>query len=177
MEYPVAVVEKAKRMGILLQRVAAGELLAEVCADLEVMVDEQRLAKLQAKYEAGGCRWEALLDGRYGHERKAHSALREWLYQRKAENESLRAPKLVEEIRERFGVELTDGHVNYLLRKREMTAPPGRPFKQHSGLGEGKQSSAETVPEPAPETSEAAGQAGLFFPRSSEAGDGSQGGA
>lgn len=166
MEYPMPVIEKSKQMEVLLQRVAAGELLAEVCADLGVTVDEQRLTKLQSKYESGGRSWEALLDGRFGHERKAHSALREWLYQRKEEDESLRAPKLVEEIREKFGIELTDGHVNYLLRKRGMTAPPGRPFK--------KQPPAETAPGPVPETSETVGQAGVFFPRSGEAGDGSQ---
>ena len=77
MNYPKAVIEKAKRMEKLLQRTAKGETLEQVCADLRVSVNEKRLAALQAKYEAGGKSWQALLDGRFGHEQKAHSALRE----------------------------------------------------------------------------------------------------
>ena len=37
---------------------------------------------------------------------------------RKQKEPSLRAPQLVKEIEAKFGVTLTDGHVNYLLRKR-----------------------------------------------------------
>jgi len=164
MDYPVAVIEKAKRMEQLLQCVAAGEPLTDVCADLGVSVDEKRLAALQAKYEAGDRTWKALLDGRFGHERKAHSALRAWLYERKEQDETLRAPQLVREIEEEFGVRLSDEHINYLLRKRGLTAPPGRPYK--------KPPPVETTPETAPEPTESLGQAGVFFPRSSEARDG-----
>jgi transposase len=166
MDYPVAVIEKAKRMEQLLQRVAVGESLTDVCADLGVSVDEKRLAALQAKYEAGDRTWKALLDGRFGHERKAHSALRAWLYERKEEDETLRAPQLVREIEDKFGVRLSDEHINYLLRKRGLTAPPGRPYK--------KPVPVETTPETASEPTESLGQAGTFFPRSSEARDGPQ---
>jgi hypothetical protein len=31
--------------------------------------------------------------------------------------------KLAEEIKEQFGVEVDPGHINYLLRKRSLTAP------------------------------------------------------
>jgi transposase len=166
MDYPIAVIEKAKRMEQLLQRVAAGESLTDVCADLGVSVDEKRFAALQAKYEAGDRTWKALLDGRFGHERKAHSALRAWLYERKEQDETLRAPQLARETEEKFGVRLSEGHTNYLLRKRGLTAPPGRPYK--------KLPPVETTPETAPEPTESLGQAGTFFPRSSEARDGSQ---
>jgi transposase len=104
-----------------------------------------------------------LIDGRHGHSRKAHSVLREWLYTRKREDESLRAPQLVEEIEAEFGVTLTDGHVNYLLRKRGLSAPPGRPYK-----GEAK----ETASDDAPTSTDTVENAGLFFPRGSKAGDG-----
>jgi transposase len=161
-DYPVAVIEKAKRMEQLLQRVDAGESLADVCADLGVSVNEKRLAALQARYEAGDRTWQALLDGRFGHERKAHSALRAWLYERKEQDETLRAPQLAGEIEEKFGVRLSEGHINYLLRKRGLTAPPGRPYK--------KPQPAETAPEP----TGSLGQAGAFFPRSSEARDGTE---
>jgi len=166
MDYPVAVIEKAKRMEQLLQRVAAGESLTDVCADLGVSVNEKCFAALQAKYEAGDRMWKALLDGRFGHERKAHSALRAWLYERKEQDETLRAPQLARETEEKFGVRLSEGHTNYLLRKRGLTAPPGRPYK--------KPPPVETTPETAPEPTESMGQAGTFFPRSSEARDGSQ---
>lgn len=166
MDFPVAVIEKAKRMEQLLQRVSASESLADVCADLGVSVDENRLATLQAKYEAGGRIWKALLDGRFGHERKAHSALRAWLYERKEQDETLRAPQLAREVEEKFGVKLSEGHINYLLEKRGLTAPPGRPYK--------KPPPGETTPETTPEPTESLGQAGIFSPRSSEARDGPQ---
>jgi DMSO/TMAO reductase YedYZ molybdopterin-dependent catalytic subunit len=67
MEQPSAVIEKAKRLERLLQRVEQGEPLEQVCTELDLAVDPKWLARLQAKYEAGGRTWEALLDGRYGH--------------------------------------------------------------------------------------------------------------
>ena len=165
MDYPAAVLEKAQRLEQLLLRVASGEPLDEVNKELGFDLDQQGLARAQAKYEAGGRTWEALIDGRHGHPRKAHSALREWLYARKEEDESLRAPQLVDEIKERFGVELSAGHVNYLLRKRGLSALPGRPFKESR-----PDEDATTTPG-AP--SEFVDNAGIFFPRRSERGDGS----
>jgi transposase len=163
MDYPPAVLEKAQRLEQLLQRVAAGESLAKANEAFRFHLDQRQLARAQAKYESGGHTWRALIDGRHGHARKAHSALREWLYARKKEDESLRAPQLVKEIRKRFGVTLTDGHVNYLLRKRGLSAPPGRPYKQ-----EAEQDASEAPPTP----TESVDNAGLFFPRGSQAGDG-----
>jgi transposase len=151
MEHPRAVLEKAQRLEQLLRRVAAGEPLAELNAELGFDLDEAGLAQQQAKYAAGGHTWTALIDGRHGHPRKAHSALREWLYARKKEDDSLRAPQLVKEIQDQFGVTLHAGHVNYLLRQRGLTAPPGRPFKQQS-------------PAAVESPGAAVDHAGLFFP-------------
>ncbi|HIE18023.1 MAG TPA: hypothetical protein EYP71_07520 [Dehalococcoidia bacterium] len=130
MDHPTAVVEKAQRLEQLLQGVEQGEPLEQVCAELEVQVEADRLATLQAKYEAGGCTWEGLIDGRYGHPQKANSALREWLYERKRQDEELTAPELAKEIEARFGKKLSPGHINYLLRKVELTRSPGRPSSQ-----------------------------------------------
>ena len=163
MAYPQAVLEKARRLEQLLHQVAAGESLESANEGLGFDLDQRELARAQAKYESGGHAWQALIDGRHGHSRKANSALREWLYRRKQEDESLRAPKLVEEIEAQFGVTLTDGHVNYLLRKRGLSAPPGRPYK---GRAE------ETASDDAPTSTESVENAGLFFPRGSKAGDG-----
>jgi transposase len=165
MDYPSAVIEKAKRMEKLLHRVAEGESLAQVCADLEVSVDDKHLAALRAKYEKGGRTWGALLDGRFGHKQKAHSALLEWLYKRKEQDETLRAPDLVDEIKEKYGVHFSEGHINELLRARGLSAPPGRPRKQPS---------PETEAEAAPETTESLDNAGVFFPGSSKGRDESQ---
>lgn len=163
MDYPQAVLEKAQSLAQLLQRVAAGESLESANKAFGFDLDERELARAQAKYESGGHRWQALIDGRHGHSRKAHSALREWLYTRKQEDESLRAPQLAEEIEAQFGVSLTDGHINYLLRKRGLSAPPGRPYKREA---------EETASDEAPSHTESIENAGLFFPRGSQAGDG-----
>jgi len=165
MDYPRAVLEKAQRLEQLLQRVTAGEPLNQVNDALGFNLDQDQLARLQAKYKAGGCTWKALIDGRHGHPRKAHSALREWLYTRKKGDEEVRAPRLVVEIKEKFGVELSDGHINYLLRKRGLSTPPGRPYKRRPSEEEATAASA------AP--SESVDNAGTFFPRSREGGDGS----
>jgi transposase len=163
MDYPQAVIAKAQKMEKLLRRVAQGEPLAQVCAELEVEVNEKQLAKLQAKYEAGGERWEALLDGRYGHTQKVHSAMLAWLYERKKQDQTLRAPKLADEMAEKFGVRVAPGHINHLLRKRELTAPPGRPYKHPP---------AEQAEEPSPTGTELLDNAGTFFPGSSQGRDG-----
>lgn len=164
MDYPPAVLEKAQRLEQLLLRVAAGESLDAANAAFGFNLDERQLARWQAKYEAGGRRRAALIDGRHGHPRQAHSALREWLYARKEQDEEVRAPRLVTEIKEKFGVELSAGHINYLLRKRGLTAPPGRPYKQPPPADEdGTVSDSASTP---------VDNAGIFFPRSSEGGDG-----
>jgi len=77
--------------------------------------------------------WEALIDGRYCHPQKAHSALCEWMHERKRENKSLTAGELAGEIAEQFQVELSIGQINYLLRKKELTRPRGRPRRRILG--------------------------------------------
>lgn len=166
MDYPEAVLEKAKRLEQLLLRVAAGEPLDELNEELGFDLDEEELARQQAKYEDGGRTWEAVIDGRHGHAHKVHSGMREYLYARKEEDDSLRAPDLARELEEKFGVKVSAGHVNYLLRKRELTAPPGRPPK--------KPASEEEAP--AEDPSESVENAGLFFPGSGEGGDEGDGG-
>jgi len=166
MEYPKAVAEKAKRLEQLLQRVAGGEPLAEINEELDFNLDEKQLAKAQARYEAGGGQWEVLVDGRYGHAQKIHSGIREWLYSRKEKDKAVRAPQLAREIKEKFKVEVDPGHLNYLLRKRGLTAPPGHPGKPEVVGEEG---------EAGPAASETLDNAGLFFPGGGEAGAGGDG--
>jgi hypothetical protein len=166
MDYPEAVLKKAQRLEQLLLRAAAGELLDELNKELGFDLDEDELACQQTKYENGGRMWEAVIDGRHGHAHKIHSGVREYLYARKKDDDSLRAPQLAEEVKEKFDTEVSAGHINYLLRKRGLTAPPGRPFKK---------------PEPDEEAlaeapSDSVDNAGLFFPGSREGGDGSRGG-
>lgn len=159
MEYPEAVIVKAKKMAELVERTQAGEALSDVCAELGIAVTESQLRRLQAKHasECGG--WEGLLDGRFGHEQKVNSALETWLYERKEADLDVRAPALAVEIKEKFDVELSVGHINYLLRKRALSAPPGRPFKGKAPESSGE----ESQPQPASEEN-----VGIFFPGGGE---------
>ena len=167
MGYPKAVLEKAKRLERLLHRVAAGEPLDEVNETLGFDLDQEQLVRAQAKYEVGGGTWEALIDGRYGRAQKVHSEIREWLYSRKErDDEDVRAPQLAKEIKEKFGVEVDPGHINYLLRKRGLTASPGRPYKKEPA---GEETKAATAP------SESIDNAGVFFPGGGEGRDGGGG--
>ena len=167
MIHPPAVCEKAQRLERLLLRLEAGEPFDPVRADLGLSVRAEDVPKLQAKYEAGGRTWEVLIDGRYGHPQRAHSALREWMHERKRQDESLTARELSEEIREQFQVELSIGHINYLLRKVELTRPRGRPHRRWEEEEEG-----EAVPSAAAPPDESLDNGGLFFPGSGEARDG-----
>ncbi|MCP4526136.1 MAG: hypothetical protein GY833_09530 [Aestuariibacter sp.] len=167
MDYPTAVIEKAKRLEQLLHRVTAGEVLGAVNKALGFDLDDEQLAQTQAKYEAGGNRWEALIDGRYGHAQKVHSGIREWLYSRKEKDKDVRASQLAEEIKSKFKVKVHSGHINYLLRKRELTAPPGRPYKKK--VEDEETSNDEIV------CSESIDNAGIFFPGRREGEDGGGG--
>ena len=158
MSHPPAVCEKAQSLEQLLQRLEAGERLISVRAELGLDVKAEDVPHLRAKYEASGQTWESLLDGRYGHPQTAHSALREWMYQRKREDPTLTAGQLAEAVAAQFGVSLSAGHVNYLLRKVELTRAPGRPYKTPADA-----STPTAPPEPSSD------QAGLFFPRGGQA--------
>ena len=164
-DMPAAVIEKAKRLEELLQRIAEGEALEQVSAELDLTVDAKRVAQLQAKYEAEGGTWEALIDGRYGHPIKAHSALKAWLYERKRQDKALTAADLVAAVKEQFEVALSVGHINYLLRKVELSRPPGRPPTPTAPA-------TEATPEAPEAAQQALDNAGIFFPGSWEAGDG-----
>lgn len=130
MEHPPSVIDKAKRLEQVLLRIEQGESLKQARAALRVPLTRAQLVWLQAKYEASGRDWEALIEKRYGHPKKAHAALREWLYERKRQDDTLTATQLAEEIAERFEVELSNGHINYLLRQLELSGSPGRPRRR-----------------------------------------------
>jgi transposase len=152
--HPPVVIEKAQRLEQLLHRVEQGEPLAEVCAQLGLAVSPERLRVLQVKYEAGGRRWEVLVDGRYGHQQSVTSEMKAWLYERKGEDETLTGPDLVQELAERFKVKISVGHVNHLLREVGLSRPTGRP----------PQSSQKKEAAASETTGPVVDNAGIFFP-------------
>jgi len=170
MDYPPAVIEKAQRTEQLLQRVAAGEPLAVACAELGMAITAAELAKLQARYATGDGNWAALLDGRFGHCQTITLAMREWLYARKRQDATLTGPALAAQLAQEFGVTVSAGHVNHLLRKVGLTRLPGRPFKRLPAAPPAVPTAATPAnPEPA------VAHAGLFFPGGRAAGDGGRG--
>lgn len=152
--HPQVVIEKAQRLEQLLQRVEQGEPLAAVCAELGVAVTPERLARWQAKYEAGGRSWETLIDGRYGHEQSVTSEMKAWLYERKRQDKTLTGPELVKALAQRFQVQISVGHVNHLLRQMNLSRPTGRPPKS------GQKKKAEGTEPGGPGVD----HAGIFFP-------------
>ena len=74
--YPPAVHRKAEKLEQRLLGLEAGEALEQLCTELALQITPERAEKLKAKYEAGGRRREALLDGRYGHHQQVNSAVR-----------------------------------------------------------------------------------------------------
>lgn len=163
MYYPPAVAEKARRLEQLLLRLEAGEPLDQVRAELELDLKPERVSQLKAKYEAGGRRWEALLDGRFGHYQHVNSAVRAYLFERKQQAEHLTAGELASEVAQKFQVSISVGHINHVLREVALTRPPGRPRKGAVAA----ESSATHPPTQA--------QAGLFFPGRGQAAVGGDG--
>ena len=154
MDQPQAVIEKAQRLAHLLHRVEQGQALAEVCVEIGIEVTPDRLGGLQGKYEAGGRRWEALIDGRHGHAQKVSSDLKEWLYERKRQDETLTGPQLVAALRQQFGVDLSLGPLNYLLRQVALSRQTGRPPKP----------AADKEPAAVEISEQVLDNAGIFFP-------------
>ncbi len=152
--HPQVVIEKAQRLEQLLQQAEQGKSLAEVCAELDLEVTPEGLTTLQVKYEAGGRSWEALIDGRYGHQQSVTSEMKEWMYERKRQDKTVTGPELVQELEERFKVKISVGHVNHLLRQVSLSRQTGRPPK----TGE-KTETAEAKTE-----GPVVDNAGIFFP-------------
>ena len=160
--YPQVVIEKAQRLEQLLHRVEQGQPLATVCAELGLAMTPARLSTLQARYEAGGCSWTALVDGRYGHEQTLTSEMKEWLYERKRQDETLTGSDLVQALAERFQVQISVGHMNHLLRQVSMSRPVGRPPKSEPKKEAEESKTSEPVVD----------HAGIFFPGGGESPDG-----
>ena len=159
--YPPAVHRKAEKLEQLLLRLEAGEALEQVCHELEVELTAERAKQLKVKYDAGGRRREALLDGRFGHRQHVNSAVRAYLYERKQEDKDLTAGELAVEVEKKYQVQVSEGHINHLLREVALTRPPGRPRKGFE-------------PEPGEKKEAPQANAGLFFPGGGEAGVGGQ---
>jgi hypothetical protein len=107
---------KAEKLEQLLLRLEAGERLEELCQELELEITPERVEKLKVKYEAGGRRREALLDGRFGHSQHINSSIRAYLYERKHEDKELTAGELATEVEKKYQVRVSEGHINHILR-------------------------------------------------------------
>lgn len=146
----------------LLTQVEQGRSLEEACAELNVEVSARQLSVLQARYQAGERRWEALLDGRFGHPQALTLDIQEWLYERKRQQAELpaaqqsTASQLGQEIQARFQVAVKPWQINYVLRKRGLTRPVGRPARAC-------QSETETGPGDRPLSRGKVANAGVFF--------------
>ena len=149
--YPAAVHQKAEKMECLLLRLEAGEKLEPVKAELGLKITAEQVEKLKSKYEAGGRKRAALLDGRHGHHQHVNSEVRAYLYERKQADKELTAGKLVEEVAQKYQIKVSEGHINYILREVALTRPQGRPRKERGQPQEEKREAPQA-------------NAGLFFP-------------
>jgi transposase len=162
MEYPVKVREKAQQMEQLLLQIEQGTSLEEACTQLNIEVSERQLSRLQAKYQAGERRWEALQDGRFGHRQGVTPEIENWLYARKRQEAGLpareqsTAAQLGQEIETRFQVKLHHWQINYVLRQRGLTRPAGRPRRVDETESSGESKAEEVI-------TERIDNAGVFF--------------
>lgn len=141
----------ARRKEKWLRRTEQGENPERVRRELKLQLKIRTLSRLGPRYEKGGRTWQALLGRRHGRATKGTPEVKAFVRRAKAKRPHLTAAALVEQIWERFEIEISLNRLNEILKAEGLSNPVGHP----------KRSPAERAPRP---TERAVDHAGVFFP-------------
>src|SRR3990172_6972421 len=119
----------ARRKEQWILRTERGEDPERVRRELKVALKTSSLAWLKQRYEAGGRKWQALLERRHGVATKGTPAVKAFLAKAKARDPQLTGAELCLQVWERFEIEISLGHLNALVREAGLSNPAGRPPK------------------------------------------------
>ncbi len=141
----------ARRKETWLIRTEQGENPARVRRELKLKLKIRTLSRLRRRYEKGGRTWQALLGRRHGLATKGTPEVKAFVRKAKAKHPHLTAAELVEQIWERFEIEISLNRLNEILKVEGLSNPVGHP----------KRSPADCAPRP---TERDVDHAGVFFP-------------
>jgi transposase len=141
----------ARRKEQWILRTERGENSERVRRELKVPLKTSSFGWLRQRYQAGGRKWQALLEGRHGVATKGTAKVKAFLAKAKARDPQLTGAELCLQVWERFEIEISLGRLNALVREAGLSNPPGRPAK------------APEAEEPAA-TAKEVDNAGAFFP-------------
>jgi transposase len=153
--YTLRQIHRALAQEQLLQRIDKEKDFDVLCQELSLSLKRSSLPYLRRRYRQGGSTWEALLDKRRGHSHKMTPERRAWLRQQKQENPALTQQQLVELFEDEFQVTISQSQISNILRAEGVAIPGGQRY--HA----------------AAEQSLPVERAGVFFPSSSRASNGS----
>ena len=141
----------ARRKEQWILRTAQGEDLDKVRQGLKLHLKASSLPRLRQRYQAGGRKWQALLERRHGWATKGTAAVKAFLQKVKAQHPQATGAELCVQVWERFEIDLSLSRLNELLHAEGLSNPPGRPRKASS-------------PETTSTTERDLDHAGAFFP-------------
>lgn len=119
----------ARRKEQWILRTERGEDRERVRRELKVPLQTSSFGWLRQRYQAGGRKWQALLERRHGVATKGTPAVKAFLAKAKARNPRLTGAELCVQVWERFEIDLSLGHLTALVREAGLSNPPGRPAK------------------------------------------------
>ena len=141
----------ARRKEQWILRTELGEDPNQVRRELRLNLKPSSLPWLRQRYQAGGRKWEALLERRHGIATKGTAEVKAFLKKAKERNPQATGAELRVQVWERFEIDISLSRLNELLHAEGLSNTPGHPRKA-----------------PTPETSSATERdidnAGAFFP-------------
>ena len=158
-----AQVDLALRKEQMIQRVEQGESLKAVSQDLGLTYHPKHVSRLRRRYIEGGRHWVALVDGREGGQAtKITRKVALWIMGELQGDPNVTASHLCDEVRNRFGVEVSEGRMRQLAIALGRQGQPGRP----------RRASPPGVTSAEPLIIEQTPHAGIFFPPGRAVADG-----
>ena len=119
----------ARRKEQWILRTEKGEDPERVRRELKVRLKTVSLSWLKQRYQAGGRRWQALLERRHGVATKGTAKVKAFLAKAKARNPQVTGAELCVQVWERFEIDISLGHMTVLVREAGLSNRPGRPMK------------------------------------------------
>lgn len=101
----------------------------QVRRELKLNLKPSSLPWLRQRYQAGGRKWQALLERRHGIATKGTAAVRAFLKKAKARNPQATGAELCIQVWERFEIDISLSRLNELLHADGLSNTPGHPRK------------------------------------------------
>jgi len=119
----------ARRKAQWILRSEHGEDPDRVCRELKLHLKASSLPRLRQRYQAGGRKWQVLLERRHGWATKGTAEVKAFLKKAKERNSPMTGAELRVQVWERFEIDLSLSRLNELLHAEGLSNAPGRPRK------------------------------------------------